>query len=106
MVARIRIPPTARAGQVVTVQLVIQHPMESGYRVDDNGKQVPKNSIRKVLVKYNGAEVMNARLSPGIAANPYLEFDIVAKASGEFEVSWADDVGESETVREQVRVAA
>jgi sulfur-oxidizing protein SoxZ len=106
MVARIRIPPTARAGQVVTVQLAIQHPMESGYRVDDNGKQVPKNSIRKVQVKYNGAQVLNARLSPGIAANPYLEFDIIAKASGELEITWADDIGETETVREQVKVTS
>lgn len=32
-------------------------------------------------------------MSPGIAANPYLQFPIVAAESGELEFTWVDDAG-------------
>lgn len=104
MTMRIRVPPNIKAGQIITVQLLIQHSMESGYRLDENGKTIPKNPIRELVGRYNGAEVLRSRLSPGIAANPYLEFDMVARESGELEISWRDDSGKSESTKERITV--
>lgn len=93
MVARVQIPAGAKRGDVIRIKLLIQHPMETGYRLDLDGKKVAKNVIRSLLCRYNGVEVFRAKMSPGIAANPYLQFPIVAAESGELEFTWVDDAG-------------
>lgn len=46
MVARVQIPEGAKRGDVIRIKLLIQHPMETGYRLDLDGKKVAKNVIR------------------------------------------------------------
>ena len=46
MQARIQIPKQVRRGEVIRVRVLIQHPMETGYRLDADGRQIPKNAIR------------------------------------------------------------
>jgi sulfur-oxidizing protein SoxZ len=105
MVARIRLPKTAKRGEVIRIAVLIQHPMETGYRLDADGKKVPKNVIRSLVCRYNGVEVFRAQMSPGIAANPFLEFPTVATESGELEFAWRDDAGEQGSARQAISVA-
>jgi len=105
MAARIQLPKEAKRGEVIRIRILIQHPMETGFRLDTDMKKVPKNAIRSFVCRYNGAEVFRAELSPGIAANPLLQFSTVAEASGELEFSWVDDAGAQDAVRESIRVA-
>ncbi|HTO50896.1 MAG TPA: thiosulfate oxidation carrier complex protein SoxZ [Burkholderiales bacterium] len=105
MAARIQIPAAAKRGEVIEVRILIQHPMETGYRVDHVGKPVPKNAIRTLTCRYNGVEILRAAMSPGIAANPYLQFCTVAEASGELEFSWTDDAGTQESARQPIVVS-
>jgi sulfur-oxidizing protein SoxZ len=105
MVARVQVPKQAKRGEVIRVRLLIQHPMETGYRLDADGKKVPKNVIRSLVCKYNGVEVFRAKMSPGIAANPFLEFPTLATESGELEFAWVDDAGVSGSVRQPISVA-
>lgn len=104
MVARVQIPKEARRGEMIEVRIVIQHPMETGFRRDDVGQIIKRNVINIVSCRYNGAEVFRADLSSGIAANPYLQFYTVAEASGEFEFTWMDDEGREGTERQSVVV--
>ena len=104
MVARIQVPKDAKRGDVVRVRLLIQHPMETGYRLGADGKKVPKNVIRTLVCRYNGVEVFRAKMSPGIAANPYLQFPIVAAESGELEFTWVDDAGQQGRATEPITV--
>lgn len=94
MAARVQLPKDIRRGQVISVQILVQHPMESGYRLDADNKKVPKNAIRSFTCRYNGEEIFRAEMSPGIAANPFLQFPIVARESGALEFAWVDDAGE------------
>jgi len=105
MAARIQVPASARRGEVIEVRILIQHPMETGYRVDHVGKHVPKNAIRTLTCRYNGVEVFRAAMSPGIAANPYLQFCTVADASGDLEFFWTDDAGTQESARQPIVVS-
>jgi sulfur-oxidizing protein SoxZ len=105
MVARVQIPKEARRGEVIEVRIVIQHPMETGFRRDDVGRIIKRNVINIFSCRYNGAEVFRADLSSGIAANPYLQFYTVAYASGEFEFDWMDDEGRQGTERQAIVVA-
>jgi len=104
MVARVQIPKEAKRGQVIRVGLLIQHPMETGYRLDADGRKVAKNAIRSLACTYNGVEVFRAHMSPGIAANPFIQFPTVAEASGELEFTWVDDAGERGSAKESIAV--
>jgi len=104
MAARIQIPSQAKQGEVVEVRVLIQHPMETGYRHDDVGHLIKRNVIKVLSCRYNGVEVFRADLSSGIAANPYVQFYTVADKSGELEFYWIDDEGKQGSERQSIRV--
>ena len=89
--SRIQLPPQARRGEAVEVRILIQHPMETGFRRDANGQRVTRNALHSFACRYNGVEVFRATLSTGIAANPMLRFFFRAEKSGELEFWWLDD---------------
>ena len=105
MAARIQLPKEIRRGQVIKVGILVQHPMESGYRLDADNRKVPKNAIRSFVCRYNGEEIFRAEMSPGIAANPFIQFPAVARDSGELEFTWVDDAGERGSAKGPIRVA-
>ena len=104
MVARVQVPPGAKRGEVIEIRIAIQHPMETGFRYDNFGRAIPKNVINDLVVRYNGAEIFRAEMGSGIAANPYLQFYTVARASGEVEFSWVDDDGNRGAERAAISV--
>jgi len=102
--ARITIPAKVQRGAPFEVRIVIRHPMETGYRTDESGKPIARNVIRTFVCRYNGEPVFSARLSPGIAANPYLRFFVTARESGELVFEWQDDAGASVSERAALTV--
>jgi sulfur-oxidizing protein SoxZ len=103
--ARISVPARVARGEAFEVRIQIRHAMETGYRTDDSGKAIPRNVIRAFTCRYGGEPVFAARLSSGIAANPYLRFFVTAVASGELTFDWIDDTGTRGTDRVAVTVA-
>ena len=93
MTARIQVPATAKRGEVIEIRIAIHHPMETGFRLDDSGRAIPKNVINKLSCRYNGVEVFRAEMGSGVAANPFLDFFTIAEASGELVFDWVDDEG-------------
>jgi sulfur-oxidizing protein SoxZ len=90
--ARITLPPSAQRGEVVTVRVLVRHPMERA--VDAPGlTPVPRKILHTLRVTYAGEEVFCMELSPGIAANPYLEFTTVATETSDFVFAWEEDGG-------------
>ena len=104
MAARIQLPGRARRGEVIRVGILIQHPMETGYRHDDVGHLIKRNVIKVLSCRYNGVEVFRADLSSGISANPYVQFYTVAEGSGDLEFTWIDDEGERGSERQSIVV--
>jgi len=83
-------PEQARRGEPVEVSILIQHPMETGFR-RENGERVKRNAIHSLVCRYQGAEVFRATLSTGIAANPTLRFFLRAIETGDLDFWWLDD---------------
>ena len=104
MVARVQLPAKARRGEVIEVRIAIQHKMETGFRFDNRGKPIPKNVVNELVCRYNGVEVFRAEMGSGIAANPYLQFHLVADASGELNFEWVDDAGVRESAQARIEV--
>jgi len=106
MTARIQlVPPRPKRGEIVEIRVLIQHNMETGYRRDLEGREIPRNCINLFICRYNGVEVFRADLSSGIAANPLLQFHTIAEASGELEFWWKDDDGKQGTERVSIAVS-
>lgn len=90
---RVRVPSTARAGEVIEIKTLLSHPMETGHRRDVYGKLIPRQIIHTFTCTYNGTEVFRADWYPAVAANPYLAFFTVATESGRLRFEWIDDEG-------------
>jgi sulfur-oxidizing protein SoxZ len=90
---RVRLPESAKVGDVIEVKTLISHVMETGQRRETDGKPIPRFIINSVTASFAGAEVFKAELHPGIAANPYLVFFMRVPGPGEFELTWTDDSG-------------
>lgn len=91
--ALIKVPATARRGEVIEIRTLIGHPMETGHRADSDGRKVPRDIIRRFACRYNGETVFSAELFPAIAANPYIAFFTTAVDSGTLAFSWEGDNG-------------
>lgn len=91
--ARLSWPEKVSAGDVITVRLLIQHTMETGFRQDMNGRVIPRNVIRLVRCELAGTEVFRAEPSSGVSANPFFEFPVRVTQAGMWRVSWEDDAG-------------
>ncbi len=104
--SRVNVPARVVRGEPFEVRISIRHAMETGYRMDDRGKSIPRNVIRTFVCRYNGDVVFAAQLSSGIAANPYLRFFVTARESGELAFEWSDDAGAKFSDRATVTVGA
>lgn len=100
----LRVPATARRGEVITLRALIQHPMETGFRPDSVGTVMPRDIIRRFACTWDGELVFSAELHPAIAANPYLAFTALATTSGTLEFTWTGDNGFNWTETRQVAV--
>ena len=105
-IARVQVPKQAKRGELVTVRIAIQHPMETGFRYDVMGRAIPKNVVNTLVCRYNGNEVFRAEMGSGIAANPYLQFYTRAVDTGELVFEWVDDAGERGAERATLTVVA
>jgi len=90
---RLRIPATAKKGELIEIKTLISHEMESGQRRDSAGKVIPRKIINKLTAAFNGKIFFEADWHPAISANPYQSFFYKAQESGEFTLVWKDDDG-------------
>lgn len=105
MLGRVQVVPPVVRGQPFEVRVLVQHPMETGFRRDIQGRTIPVNIVDRLVCRYGGREVFRAELGTGIAANPYLVFFVIAEASGPIEVEWTDDTGRQGLATARVEVA-
>ncbi len=102
---RVRLPASAKRGELVEIRVLVQHAMESGQRRDASGALVPRKILNALAVSFEGREVMRVKLEPAIAANPLLSFFIRAEKSGALELAWTDDDGTVHRSQHRLNVA-
>lgn len=96
MTALINVPPTATAGEIVEIKVMIQHPMETGFRSAAMGGLIPRDIISRLRCTYGGAVVLEVELHPAITANPFFAFHLRAgEATEDLLFDWENEQGES-----------
>ncbi len=102
---RIRVPSTAKVGEVIEIKTLISHVMETGQRKDQAGNTIPRNIINTFTATFNGKEVFKVDLQPGISANPSMAFHLRVPGPGDLELTWLDDSGNKVTEKVTINVS-
>lgn len=90
---RLTVPAAVRRNEIVEIKTMISHYMETGLRIDAAGKPIPRRIINRMVCSRDGEPIFAADLSPAIAANAYLGFSMVARASAVLTFTWHEDGG-------------
>ncbi len=91
--ARIKVPSSAKAGEIVSIRTRLTHKMESGFRHREDGTPIPRAIINRFVVQFNGETVLDLAVEPTVSADPYFKFETQVHESGEFRFLWYDDDG-------------
>lgn len=102
---RVKVPPTAVAGEVVTIKTLASHPMETGHRRAQDGALIPRRIIRRFAARFNGRLVVAVDMAPVVSANPYFLFDMIVPESGVLAFEWIEDDGTVHTEERTIAVA-
>jgi sulfur-oxidizing protein SoxZ len=99
MASTIRVRAIAN-GDTVTVQSLIQHPMDSGFVKDSKGQIIPPHYIEVVTFDHGGRNVFTADWGPAVAKDPYLKFIFKGGKKGDtLTVKWVDNEGKSDSTQ-------
>ena len=101
---RVRMPETAKRGEVIEIRTLVAHPMESGFRPDNVGKTIARHIVEEFHCTYNGREIFRATLYPAVSTNPFFSFYVLTAESGDLEFTWTDDQGGVATTTSHLEV--
>ena len=88
-----RAPRRGPGGERGLLRLLLQHPMETGYRIGEDGARVPRHILTALRVIYGGRVIAALTLRPAIAANPYFALSFIADQTGPVTLEVEDDKG-------------
>jgi sulfur-oxidizing protein SoxZ len=103
--AWVRLSENPRRGQPVEVRAMIVHRHESGFRLDNVGRPIPRHIVDTFTCAYGDKEVFRAKLHPAISTNPYFVFYVVAERSDDLKFTWTDDHGNVASHTSRMEVA-
>ncbi len=79
------------------ILVLVNHPMETGQRVDPRTKEkVPAHFIQNLTIELNGKPVAVASMGAAVSKDPLVGVSVKGtKAGDKVKVSWSDNKGES-----------
>lgn len=81
-------------GEIADLRILMQHPMETGQRRDENGQALATHFIQLFTVKLNGQLLIEGQLNTSISKNPLFAFKARGvKAGDKLSVHWTDNNG-------------
>lgn len=104
--ALLTVPSATRRGELAHIRLLVQHPMETGYRNSSDGQRLQRDIIRRVECRLDGELVFAADTFAAIAANPYIAFTVRATQSGTLVARWSGDNGFAHSESANLNVSA
>jgi sulfur-oxidizing protein SoxZ len=90
---RIAVPERIERGDVIRVQVLVQHPMDTGFFRDANANIIPAWFIQDVRVRYGDVEVARFEWTSGISRDPMVTFHLRAEKEAPLTVVSRDNRG-------------
>ena len=91
--ARIRLPDRIARGDVITVNSIVSHPMDTGFFRTREGDPIPAYFINEVVITYGGDEVARFEWTSGISRDPVVSFTLRADREARLAMTWKDNKG-------------
>jgi sulfur-oxidizing protein SoxZ len=91
--ARIRVPRRIARGDLITVNAIISHPMDTGFFRTAEGAPIPAYFIKDVVVSYGGQEIARFEWTSGISRDPLVSFTLKADQEAPLAMVWTDNKG-------------
>lgn len=102
---KIVLPERIQRGDVIRVQVVMQHPMDTGFFRDANANMIPAWFINDVRVNYGGTEVARFEWTSGISKDPLVAFQLKADQEGILRVDSTDNRGSAFSGQAEIKFA-
>ncbi len=91
--ARIKVPDRIARGEVIVVNSIISHPMDTGFFRNADGDPIPAYFIKDVVVTYGEQEVARFEWTSGISRDPVVSFTVKADKEAPLTMVWTDNQG-------------
>ena len=91
--ARIRVPDQMVRGELITVNAIVSHPMDTGFFRNADGQPIPAYFIRDVVVTYGGEEIARFTWTSGVSRDPVISFTLKADREAPLAMVWTDNRG-------------
>jgi sulfur-oxidizing protein SoxZ len=91
--ARIRVPDQIRRGDLITINAMVSHPMDTGFFRTAEGDPIPAYFIKDVIVNYGRQEVARFEWTSGISRDPVVSFTLKADREAPLTMIWSDNKG-------------
>ncbi len=104
--ARIRVPDRVARGELIVVNAIISHPMDTGFFRDADGKPIPAYFIKDVVVTYGDQEVARFMWTSGVSRDPIVSFTLRADHEAPLTMTWTDNKGGVFTQSADIRLAS
>jgi sulfur-oxidizing protein SoxZ len=104
--ARIRVPDQIKRDDLITVNAIISHPMDTGFFRTTEGDPIPAFFIKQVVVTYGDQEVARFEWTSGISRDPIVSFTLKADREAPLTMVWTDNKGASFRQSVSIRFAS
>jgi sulfur-oxidizing protein SoxZ len=91
--ARIRVPSRITQDDLITVNAIISHPMDTGLFRTAEGAPIPAYFIKHVVVTYGSQEIARFEWTSGISRDPLVSFTVKADKEAPLTMVWTDNKG-------------
>jgi len=79
----------------VKLRALLDHPMESGKRLDKRGKAIDASYLQQLIVKQGDKILVSSDIGANLSKNPYFSFEFEGIDIGqELTLEWTDEKGE------------
>lgn len=97
-------PKKYKNGEVVKVNFMVMHPMETGMRTDKKtGKIIPAQYINNVKFDYNGKVITTINVWESLSANPVFTIYMKIDGPGELKVTFTENTGEVNETSKKIK---
>ena len=90
---KVVVPERIQRGDVIRVQVVVQHPMDTGLFRDANAEIIPAYFISDVQIHYGDEQVARFEWTTGISKDPLVSFQLRAGKEALLMVTSKDNRG-------------
>jgi sulfur-oxidizing protein SoxZ len=101
--ARIRIPDRISRGDLIIVNAIVSHPMDTGFFRTADGQPIPAFFIKDVVVTYGDEQVARFEWTSGVSKDPIVSFTLKADKEAPLAMVWTDTKGD--VYKQSVNVA-